>query len=103
MYWRQKFKISTAVFLANRYLGLIYFTILEQIPLMPSLIVSRFISSPLSTAADYRVQRYVLAEIRNPYTIESRHALTGTVSIQLQCDLLFSNPRKCIHIPAMGS
>ncbi|KAI0694085.1 hypothetical protein C8T65DRAFT_744499 [Cerioporus squamosus] len=39
MYWRQKFKISTVVFLANRYLALIYFTILEQIPLLPSLIV----------------------------------------------------------------
>ncbi|RPD53858.1 hypothetical protein L226DRAFT_526993 [Lentinus tigrinus ALCF2SS1-7] len=38
LYWKRKFKISTAVFLANRYLGLIFFGFLEYIPLRPELI-----------------------------------------------------------------
>ena len=42
LYWRQKFRISTAVFLANRYLGLIFFGFLEYIPLRPDLLVCDF-------------------------------------------------------------
>ena len=54
LYWRQKFRISTAVFLANRYLGLIFFGFLEYIPLRPDLLVCVLVAMSLYSSAYYR-------------------------------------------------